>query len=63
MQEAVKRQTGTAIKAMFWVTVAIFILVLSSVVIDNISDYISFGVSFFVLGGIGVLLILRIFLQ
>ena len=57
MQEAVlNRKINTAIKIMFWVMVAIFIMVITSIFTPNLGDYISFEISFFVLGGIAVLL-------
>ena len=56
MQEAVSKKTSIAVKLMFWVMFACFIIVVATVVAENISDAISFMMGFFVLGGIAVLL-------
>ena len=56
MQELVRNKTGTAIKVMFWVMIALFIAVIATIFGPVISDYISFGMGFFVTGGIAVLL-------
>ena len=56
MQEAVSKKTSIAVKLMFWVMFACFIIVVATVVAENISDAISFMMGFFVLGGNAVLL-------
>ena len=56
MQEAVNKKINNAVKIMFWVMVAIFIIVITGIFTPNLGDYISFEISFFVLGGIAVLL-------
>jgi hypothetical protein len=56
MQAAVSRKINLAVKVMFWVMVAIFIVVVATVVSENVVDFISFEMGFFVLGGIAVIL-------
>ena len=56
MQTAVNRKINLAVKVMFWVMFAIFIIVVVTVVSENVADFISFEMGFFVLGGIAVIL-------
>ena len=56
MQEAVNKRINIAVKVMFWVLVALFIIVVTSIVADNLNAYISFWISFFVPAGLAVLI-------